>query len=127
MCDAAKEWLGYEDRRQPNWFRESEVDLKPLFAERNRMHNVWISNGRAGWRALRLVGLVNGRAASMSQASTVVRDVVCELCSRSFRRETDKQRHKCLDEIQKPVCEQRGATQVHSARGGLGAEGASSP
>ena len=42
MCDAAKEWLGYEDRRQPDWFRESEVDLKPLFAERNRMHTVWL-------------------------------------------------------------------------------------
>ena len=46
MCDAAKEWLGYEDRRQPNWFRESEVDLKPLFAERNRMHTPWLSGGR---------------------------------------------------------------------------------
>jgi len=46
MCDAAKEWLGYEDRRQPDWFRESEVDLKPLFAERNRMHTVWLSDGR---------------------------------------------------------------------------------
>ena len=40
MCDAAKEWLWYEDRRQPDWFRESEVDLKPLFAERDRMHTV---------------------------------------------------------------------------------------
>ena len=50
MCDAAKEWLGYEDRRQPDWFRESEVDLKPLFAERNRMHTVWISDGREASR-----------------------------------------------------------------------------
>ena len=23
MCDAAKEWLGYEDRRQLDWFRET--------------------------------------------------------------------------------------------------------
>ena len=45
MCDAAKECLGYEDRRQPDWFRESEVDLNPLFAERNRLHTVWINNG----------------------------------------------------------------------------------
>ena len=44
MCEAAKECLGYEDRRQPDWFRESEVDLNPLFAERNRLHTVWISN-----------------------------------------------------------------------------------
>ena len=46
MCDAAKEWLGYEDRQQPNWFRDSEVDLKQQFAERNRMHTVWLSGGR---------------------------------------------------------------------------------
>ena len=25
MCDAAKKWLGYEGRQQPDWFRESEV------------------------------------------------------------------------------------------------------
>ena len=46
MCDAAKEWLGHEDRRQPDWFRESEADLKPLFVERNRLHTLWLSNGR---------------------------------------------------------------------------------
>ena len=69
------------------------------------------SRSRAGWRALCQVGLVNGREARTTQASTVVRDIVCELCSRSFRRESDKQRHKCLDERQKPVCEQRDATQ----------------
>ena len=50
MCDAAKECLGYEDRQQPDWFQESEVDLKPLFAERNRMHTVWISDGREASR-----------------------------------------------------------------------------
>ena len=48
------------------------------------------SRSRAGWRALCHVGLVNGREARTSQASTVVRDVVYELCSRSFRRESDK-------------------------------------
>ena len=49
MCDAVKEWLGYEDRLQPDWLEtrlESEVDSKPLFAERNRMHTVWLSDGR---------------------------------------------------------------------------------
>ena len=46
MCDAVKEWLGSEDIQPPGWFWESEVDLKPLFAERSRMHAVWLSNGR---------------------------------------------------------------------------------
>jgi len=55
-----------------------------------------VSRSRAGWRALCHVWLVNDREARTSQTSTVVRDdfVVCELCSRSFRRENDKQRHK---------------------------------
>ena len=37
--------------------------------------------------------------------SSAVRKVVCELCSRTFRRESDKKRHKCLAERQKPVNE----------------------
>ena len=46
MCDAAKECLGHEDRWQPDWLRESEVDLEPLFVERNRLHTLWLSTGR---------------------------------------------------------------------------------
>ena len=80
------------------------------------------SRSRAGWRALCWVGLVNGRQGHHKhmQASTVVRDVVCKLhnlCSRSFKRESDKQRHKSVDKRQKPVvCEQRGATQCSQCR-----------
>ena len=50
---------------------------------------------------------------------------VCEVCARKFRRESDKKRHKCLAERQKPISEQRGAVrcqQCHSwfrSRGGL--------
>ena len=44
MCNGAKAGLGFEDRRQPDWFRESEVDLKPLFAERNRLYALWLSS-----------------------------------------------------------------------------------
>ena len=35
LCESAKAVLGYENRRQPDWFRESEADLRPLIAERN--------------------------------------------------------------------------------------------
>ena len=45
------------------------------------------------------------------QATEAVRDVVCEVCSRKFRREGDKKRHKCVAERRKPVWEQRGAVQ----------------
>ena len=61
----------------------------------------------------RMKSLVLSREARTSQvqAFTVVREVLCELCSKSFNRESDKQRHKCVDERQRPVCEQRGVTQ----------------
>ena len=48
------------------------------------------------------------------------RDVMCEVCSRSF-----KKRHKCVIEREKPVSEQRGAAQClqcmkwFKSRGGL--------
>ena len=45
LCESAEEVLGHEDRKQPNWFRECEVDLKPLFAERNRLYALWLAIG----------------------------------------------------------------------------------
>ena len=71
------------------------------------------TRSRARWRALCQVGLENCREARTAQtrACTAVREVVCELCSRSFRKESDKKRHKCVDERLRPVCEQQGAVQ----------------
>lgn len=33
LCDGVKRELGYEDRRQSDWFRGSEKDLKPLLSK----------------------------------------------------------------------------------------------
>ena len=46
LCDGAKTELGYEDRKQPDWFRESEKDLKSLFSERNRLYVLWVSTSK---------------------------------------------------------------------------------
>ena len=46
LCDEAEAVLGYEDRRQPDWFRESGTSLRPLLVERNRLHSLWLSTGR---------------------------------------------------------------------------------
>ena len=46
LCGGAEAELGYEDRRQPDWFRDSEVDLQPLFEERNRLYALWLSTGK---------------------------------------------------------------------------------
>ena len=37
---------------------------------------------------------------------------VCEVCFRTFMRESDRKRHKCVAERQKPISEQRGAAPV---------------
>ena len=36
---------------------------------------------------------------------------MCGMYSRSFRRESDRKRHKCVDERRKRVLEQKGAVQ----------------
>ena len=45
LCESAGHVLGYAWRKQPDWFRDSETELKPLFAERNRLHTLWLSTG----------------------------------------------------------------------------------
>ena len=39
------------------------------------------------------------------------RDVKCSVCGRCFKRESDKARHKCTAECQKPVQQQEGAVE----------------
>ena len=53
------------------------------------------------------------REVEVSRTLAAGRGVVCEVCSRSFRREGDK---KCVDERRKPVSEQRGAAQCLTCR-----------
>ena len=45
MCDEAEVVLGYEDRRQPDWFKWSETTLRPLLEERNQLYVLWLSTG----------------------------------------------------------------------------------
>ena len=45
LCETAEEMFGHEHRKQLIWFRESEVDLKPLFAERNMLYALWLATG----------------------------------------------------------------------------------
>ena len=72
-----------------------------------------LRRSRAGWRALCQVQLEHCRETrtAQAQASIAVREVVCESYSRSFRSESDKNRHKCVDERLRPVCNQCGPVQ----------------
>ena len=47
MVETAREVLGYEEKyHQPDWFRESEENLGPLFQERNQLYLRWLSTKR---------------------------------------------------------------------------------
>ena len=53
---------------------------------------------RAGWRALCRCGLESHAEMQAVVAHTEPqrRDIECEICNRSFRRECDKKHHKCI-------------------------------
>ena len=128
------EWLGHlarmPDHRIPiaalfSWLPQA----RPRCGPKKRMRDVmrkdlkdigvseekWFDEAvrlRAGWRVLYRDGVDSYRERqTASVPAAVVRDVVCEVCFRKFRRERDKTRHKCVDERRKPRSEQQGATQ----------------
>ena len=67
LCEAAGSILGSANKRQEDWFRENETQLRPLFEERSRLYALWLSTGserdkrkfararRAARRAMRMV------------------------------------------------------------------------
>ena len=65
----------------------------------------------AGWREICREGVERHSEVSRVQAPAAAREVVCEVCSRTFSREGDKKRHNCLNERSKSVCAQTGAIQ----------------
>ncbi len=81
-------------------------DLKDIGVEESEWYGK-ARRSRAGWREMCKLGMESHRKAEVAQASTVTKDVVCEVCSRCFRRESDRKRHKCSAETWKPVSEQR--------------------
>ena len=45
LCEGAGSVLGSASKRQADWFRENEVQLRPLFEERSRLYALWLSTG----------------------------------------------------------------------------------
>ena len=59
----------------------------------------WYAAARAfreGWRAAYRLDMESYRDAQTKEAFVSAEDVVCEVCSRTFRRVGDKKRHKCV-------------------------------
>lgn len=85
--------------------------------EREIDENEWMelaTESRRGWRAayhdVRPTGLHQNSIHDIQGFN----QVLCETCGRSFRRESDKKRHKCILERLQPLREQRGAVHCTS-------------
>ena len=60
LCEPAEVVLGFEARKQPDWFHESEAAIKPLLEDRNKLYSLWQSNGQSNgqerdWKKLALL------------------------------------------------------------------------
>ena len=83
------------------------------------------TSSRAAWRGTYKQGSPVNAPSVENQDFTQENSVQCTVCIRTFRREGDKKRHKCLSERSKPIAQQQGATRCPTcsrwfrSRGGL--------
>ena len=89
------------------WGDMMRKDLKDIGVPEQRWYDEAVRS-RAGWRTLCCDGIERCRESHglAVHAAVTARDVVCRVCSRKFRKESDKARHKCVNERRKPVNEQ---------------------
>ena len=97
------------------WKDQIRKDLKLLGVSEAKWYDE-ANHSRDEWRAIYREGLQaslnHHQQRQGEEVLTQPQDRVwCQLCQRSFRRESDRKRHKCLEERSKPVWEQRGAVQ----------------
>ena len=113
------------DGPRRRWRDVIRKDLKTIELDESKWYEEATAS-RAGWRATCRLGLgssIEERAADQLSVGTC--EVTYDVCSRKFRRESDKKRPKCRSQREKPVREQRGATQCkvcrrwYLSRGGL--------
>ena len=136
------EWLGHvarmPDHRIPKqtlfgWLPESRPrggprrrwrdlirrDLKVIEVEEEQWYRE-ATTSRAGWRAAYQVGMEEETTKQHQMQRRVTpgeeRQVKCVVCGRLFRRESDKARHKCKSEREKPISEQTGSVQCQRCK-----------
>ena len=135
-CGPRRRWRSRRElQRHPGPLVPSESlsvirsDLKLLGVAEHEWYDE--ASSRAGWRSICRSRMLTGEPTAAAPGPPPPPSpppqprVVCEVCNRSFSRESDKKRHKCLEERQKSVSERRGAVKcmvcrrwLHS-RGGL--------
>ena len=124
------EWLGHLSRMPDNrlpkrvlfsWFPQP----RPKCGPRKRWRDViqkdlihihigedkWYeaASSRTEWRTLYHSG--TEQEDTTVERPLIARHVLCDICNRTFSRESDKKRHKCIEERGKPISEQQGAAQ----------------
>ena len=100
------------------WRDVLKADLKMI-----EVFDTWYTSAlhRRNWNRLYTEGIQSSRQLTREALPTVQ----CMVCGRTFRREQDKARHKCIEERLKPVHQQQGALQCSTcgkwlrSRGGL--------
>ena len=140
------EWLGHlvrmPDHRLPkiclfSWLPQTRPPRGPRRRWRDLLKrdlkDVGVADGcwygealdRKNWRGIWSQKLEEWQQQQQSGRVRSERDVLCLECGRTFRRESDRARHKCRTERAKPVREQVGAVQCvrcerwFRSRGGL--------
>ena len=107
------------------WRDVIRKDLRAIKVSEEKWYDE-ASVSRSRWQNTYKGGLKSLTASDNAEAQEhAVNQIKCDECNRTFRRESDRKRHKCISERQKPVSEQRGAvqcttcTQWFRSRGGL--------
>ena len=102
----------------------SRKDLKDIKMNEKKWYEE-ATRSRAGWRAAFKQEMGRQVEAQNAQSLAAAREIKCEVCSRKFRRENNRKRHKYLKERSLPVSKQKGAAQCQlcnrwfRSRGGL--------
>lgn len=124
-------WFGWLPKTRPprgphkRWRDQVRKDLKLIGVPEVEWYEEAILS-RGGWRVIYRDGLQTNLRVDLQQrlqgdGPTQQSDQVwCQLCGKTFRRESDKTRHKCASKRSKPVWEQCGAVQC--ARDGSSVE-----
>ncbi len=119
-CQPQKCLFGWLPQPRPRvgprkrWRDANKADLQEIKVPEAQWYKL-ARTSRQGWRATYTAALEEQRTRRQEgiQLSTLTL-VVCQECTRTFRREGDKKRHKCTTERLKPVSEQLGAVQCQA-------------
>ena len=103
------------------WRDMIRKDLKEIKVPEDEWYEA-ATTSRQRWRATYSEGLERLSASDDHGATEQTTNMIkCDECGRFFRRESDKKRHKCISERQKPVSEQRGPPNAQCAKDGFAA------